>query len=122
MTDNPNYNTSGCGISITTTAEEQTLSIKDPADESKELCKLVYSNKRIKFIYSKASMVNNVVNVGIGSTEKLDILNTNFEALRSVAEESDLMKYVVRLNIDGCNFTVNSGNYNVDVDITIEAQ
>ena len=122
MTDNPNYNTSGCGISVTATAEEQILSIKDPADESKELCKLVYSNKRIKFIYSKASMVNNVVNVGIGSTEKLDILNTNFEALRSVAEESDLMKYVVRLNIDGCNFTVNSGNYNVDVDITIEAQ
>ena len=67
-------------------------------------------------------MVNNAVNVGIGSTEKLDILNTNFEALRSVAEESDLMKYVVRLNIDGCKFTVNSGNYNVDVDITIEAQ
>ena len=122
MTDNPNYNTSGCGISVTATAEEQVLSIKDPADESKELCKLVYSNKRIKFIYSKASMVNNVVNVGIGSTEKLDILNTNFEALRSVAEESDLMKYVVRLNIDGCKFTVNSGNYNVDVDITIEAQ
>ena len=122
MTDNPNYNTSGCGISVTATAEEQILSIKDPADESKELCKLVYSNKRIKFIYSKASMVNNVVNVGIGSTEKLDILNTNFEALRSVAEESDLMKYVVRLNIDGCKFTVNSGNYNVDVDITIEAQ
>ena len=122
MTDNPNYNTSGCGISVTATAEEQILSIKDPADESKELCKLVYSNKHIKFIYSKASMVNNVVNVGIGSTEKLDILNTNFEALRSVAEESDLMKYVVRLNIDGCKFTVNSGNYNVDVDITIEAQ
>ena len=122
MTDNPNYNTSGCGISVTATAEEQILSIKDPADESKELCKLVYSNKRIKFIYSKASMVNNVVNVGIGSTEKLDILNTNFEALRSVAEESDLMKYVVRLNIDGCKFTVNSGNYNVDVDITIETQ
>ena len=122
MTDNPNYNTSGCGISVTATAEEQILSIKDPADESKELCKLVYSNKRIKFIYSKASMVNNAVNVGIGSTEKLDILNTNFEALRSVAEESDLMKYVVRLNIDGCNFTVNSGNYNVDVDITIETQ
>ena len=45
---------------------------------------------------------------------KLDILNTNFEALRSVAEESDLMKYVVRLNIDGCKFTVNSGSFEID--------
>lgn len=117
MEDNPNYASSGCGISVTATAEDQTLSIKDPNDATKELCKMTYSNKKIKFIYPKADMVNNVVNVGVGATEKLSILNTNFEALKSAVEESDLMKYVVRLNIDGCNFTVDSGFYNVDVDV-----
>lgn len=117
MEDNPNYNSSGCGISVTATAEDQTLSIKDPNDATKELCKMTYSNKKIKFIYPKADMVNNVVNVGVGSTEKLNILNANFEKLKSAVEESNLMKYVVRLNIDGCNFTVDSGFYNVDVDV-----
>ena len=121
MTDNPNYTTSGCGISVTPTKEEQTLSIKDPNDNTKELCKMTYSNKKLKFVYPKPKMVDNVVNVGVGSTEKLNILNTNFEKLKSAVEESDLMKYVVRINIEGCNFTVNNG-CNVDVDITIVEQ
>lgn len=120
MEDNPNYASSGCGISVTATAEDQTLSIKDPNDTTKELCKMTYSNKKIKFIYPKADMVNNVVNVGVGATEKLNILNTNFEKLKSAVEESDLMKYVVRLNIDGCDFTIDSGFYNVDVDVHTE--
>lgn len=118
MEDNPNYNSSGCGISVTAGDEEKTISIKDPNDNTKELCKMTYSNKKIKFIYPKPKMVDNVVNVGVGATEKLNILNANFEKLKSAVEESDLMKYVVRLNIDGCNFTVDNGFYNVDIDVT----
>lgn len=118
MEDNPNYSSSGCGISVTAGDAEKTISIKDPNDNTKELCKMTYSNKKIKFIYPKADMVNNVVNVGVGSTEKLNILNANFEKLKSAVEESNLMKYVVRLNIEGCNFTVDSGFYNVDIDVT----
>ena len=117
MEDNPNYTSSGCGISVTATAEDQTLSIKDPNDNTKELCKMVYSNKHVKFVYPKYDMVDNVVKVGIGSTEKLNILNSNYTKLLDMIDNSDRFKYVVRVNIEGCDFTTSGGKYGVDVDV-----
>lgn len=117
MEDNPNYTSSGCGISVTATAEDQTLSIKDPNDNTKELCKMIYSNKHVKFVYPKYDMVDNVVKVGIGSTEKLNILNANYSKLLDMIDNSDRFKYVVRVNIEGCDFTTSGGKYGVDVDV-----
>ena len=118
MEDNPNYTSSGCGISVTATAEDQILSIKDPADNTKELCKMVYSNNHVKFVYPKYDMVDNVVKVGVGSTEKLNILNSNYTKLLDMIDNSDRFKYVVRVNIEGCDFTTSCGKYGVDVDVT----
>ena len=118
MEDNPNYTSSGCGISVTATAEDQILSIKDPADNTKELCKMVYSNSHVKFVYPKYDMVDNVVKVGVGSTEKLNILNSNYTKLLDMIDNSDRFKYVVRVNIEGCDFTTSCGKYGVDVDVT----
>ena len=81
MEANPNYSESGCGIAVTASDTENTLSIKDPADSSKELCKLTYSNGKLKFTYKKPAMVNNITMVGVGSTEKLNILENNFDIL-----------------------------------------
>ena len=81
MEANPNYSESGCGIAVTASDTENTLSIKDPADSSKELCKLTYSNGSLKFTYKKPAMVNNITMVGVGSTEKLNILEDNFDIL-----------------------------------------
>ena len=81
MEANPNYSESGCGIAVTASDTENTLSIKDPADSSKELCKLTYSNSKLKFTYKKPAMVNNITMVGVGSTEKLNILDNNFDIL-----------------------------------------
>ena len=81
MEANPNYSESGCGIAVTASDTENTLSIKDPADSSRELCKLTYSNGKLKFTYKKPAMVNNITMVGIGSTEKLNILDNNFDIL-----------------------------------------
>ena len=81
MEANPNYSESGCGIAVTASDTENTLSIKDPADSSKELCKLTYSNGKLKFTYKKPAMVNNITMVGVGSTEKLNILEDNFDIL-----------------------------------------
>ena len=81
MEANPNYSESGCGIAVTASDTENTLSIKDPADSSKELCKLTYSNGKLKFTYKKPAMVNNITMVGVGSTEKLNILDNNFDIL-----------------------------------------
>ena len=81
MEANPNYSESGCGIAVTASDTENTLSIKDPADSSRELCKLTYSNSKLKFTYKKPAMVNNITMVGVGSTEKLNILDNNFDIL-----------------------------------------
>ena len=81
MEANPNYSESGCGIAVTASDTENTLSIKDPADSSKELCRLTYSNGKLKFTYKKPAMVNNITMVGVGSTEKLNILDNNFDIL-----------------------------------------
>ena len=81
MEANPNYSESGCGIAVTASDTENTLSIKDPADSSRELCKLTYSNGKLKFTYKKPAMVNNITMVGVGSTEKLNILDNNFDIL-----------------------------------------
>ena len=81
MSANPNYSSSGCGISVTPTDTEQILSIKDPTDNTKELCKLKYTKTSLKFVYSKANMVNNIVNIGIGSSEKLTILENAFKLM-----------------------------------------
>ena len=81
MEANPNYSESGCGIAVTASDMENTLSIKDPADSSRELCKLTYSNGKLKFTYKKPAMVNNITMVGVGSTEKLNILDNNFDIL-----------------------------------------
>ena len=81
MEANPNYSESGCGIAVTASDTENTLSIKDPTDSSKELCKLTYSNGSLKFTYKKPAMVNNITMVGVGSTEKLNILENNFDIL-----------------------------------------
>ena len=81
MESNPNYSESGCGIAVTASETENTLSIKDPNDDSKELCKLTYSNSGLKFTYKKPAMVNNITMVGVGSDEKLNILEDNFDIL-----------------------------------------
>ena len=81
MEANPNYSESGCGIAVTASETENTLSIKDPNDDSKELCKLTYSDSGLKFTYKKPAMVNNITIVGVGSNEKLNILEDNFDIL-----------------------------------------
>ena len=101
MEDNPNYSESGCGIAVTASDTENTLSIKDPADSSKELCKLTYSNGKLKFTYKKPAMVNNITMVGVGSTEKLNILDNNFDILH--------LNVVKKLG----------GVYNVDINDTL---
>lgn len=84
MAKNPNYTESGCGIAVTATETPNTMVIADPADNSKALCELEYSSTGLKFIYNKPAMVNNVVSVGVGSTEKLDILEDEITLLENL--------------------------------------
>lgn len=81
-TENPNYESSGCGVSMNATETEQSFMITDPSDSSKVLCEMIYSTEGIKFRYSTLDMVNNVIDVGVGSNEKLDILSLNLDQLK----------------------------------------
>lgn len=82
-TENPNFESSGCGVSMNATETEQSFNITDPSDSSKVLCEMIYSTEGIKFRYPNINMVNSVIDVGIGSNEKLDILSDSLTAMKN---------------------------------------
>ena len=61
MNENPNFESSGCGIAVTADGTKKTLTVPNPADTSKALCTIEYSKDSLKFVYPKAKMVGNVI-------------------------------------------------------------
>ena len=84
MNINPNYESSGCGIAVTADNTEKTLIVPDPGDTSKALCTIKYSDSYLKFVYSKAKMIANVMNIGVGSTDKIKCLSDTYDTLKPI--------------------------------------
>ena len=82
MDANPNYATSGCGICVTASSTAKTLNVPDPTDNTKTLCTIEYSTNGIKFIYNKPKMLENIINVAVGSTEKLNCISDTYENMK----------------------------------------
>ena len=85
MDANPNYSTSGCGICVTASSTAKTLTVTDPIDSSITLCTIEYSNSELKFIYNKPTMIKNIVDVGIGSTDKLNCISDTLNKFKIIA-------------------------------------
>ena len=84
MNANPNFESSGCGIAVTADGTKKTLTVPNPADTSKALCTVEYSKDSLKFVYPKAKMVGNVIDVGIGSTDKINCLTDTYDKLKLI--------------------------------------
>ena len=84
MNANPNFESSGCGIAVTADGTKKTLTIPNPADTSKALCTVEYSKDSLKFVYQKAKMVGNVIDIGVGSTDKINCLMDIYDKLKSI--------------------------------------
>ena len=84
MNANPNFESSGCGIAVTADGTKKTLTVPNPADTSKALCTVEYSNDSLKFVYPKVKMVGNAVDVGIGSTDKINCLTDTYDKLKPI--------------------------------------
>ena len=84
MNANPNFESSGCGIAVTAYGTKKTLTVPNPADTSKALCTVEYSKDSLKFVYPKAKMVGNVIDVGIGSTDKINCLTDTYDKLKPI--------------------------------------
>ena len=82
MDANPNYSTSGCGICVTASSTAKTLNVPDPTDNTKTLCTIEYSTNGIKFIYNKPKMLDNIINVAVGSTDKLNCISDTYENMK----------------------------------------
>ena len=82
MNANPNFEKSGCGIAVTADSIKKTLTVPNPADTSKALCTVEYSKDSLKFVYPKAKMVGNVIDVGVGSTDKINCLTDTYDKMR----------------------------------------
>ena len=82
MNANPNFESSGCGIAVTADGTKKTLTIPNPADTSKALCTVEYSKDSLKFVYQKAKMVGNVIDIGVGSTDKINCLMDTYDKLK----------------------------------------
>ncbi len=82
MDANPNYATSGCGICVTASSTAKTLNVPDPTDNTKTLCTIEYSTNGIKFIYNKPKMLDNIINVAVGSTDKLNCISDTYENMK----------------------------------------
>ena len=84
MNANPNFESSGCGIAVTADGTKKTLTIPNPADTSKALCTVEYSKDSLKFVYPKAKMVGNVIDIGVGSTDKINCLTDTYDKLKPI--------------------------------------
>ena len=84
MNANPNFESSGCGIAVTADGTKKTLTIPNPADTSKALCTVEYSKDSLKFVYQKAKMVGNVIDIGVGSTDKINCLMDTYDKLKPI--------------------------------------
>ena len=84
MNANPNFESSGCGIAVTADGTKKTLTVPNPADTSKALCTVEYSKDSLKFVYPKAKMVGNVIDVGVGSTDKINCLMDTYDKLKPI--------------------------------------
>ena len=84
MNANPNFESSGCGIAVTADGTKKTLTVPNPADTSKALCTVEYSKDSLKFVYPKVKMVGNVIDVGIGSTDKINCLTDTYDKLKPI--------------------------------------
>ena len=84
MNANPNFESSGCGIAVTADGTKKTLTVPNPADTSKALCTVEYSKDSLKFVYPKAKMVGNVIDVGVGSTDKINCLTDTYDKLKPI--------------------------------------
>ena len=84
MNANPNFESSGCGIAVTADSTKKTLTVPNPADTSKALCTVEYSKDSLKFVYPKAKMVGNVIDVGVGSTDKINCLTDTYDKLKPI--------------------------------------
>lgn len=73
-TENPNYETSGCGISVVPTAEEESLVIGN--------CTIKYTNTNISFEYKAVDAIKNSVNIIEGSSKKLDALESIYNKIK----------------------------------------
>ena len=82
MNENPNFENSGCGIAVTADDTKKTLTVPNPEDTSQVLCTVEYSKDSLKFVYSKPKMVQNVVEVGVGSTDKLNCISDTYYKLK----------------------------------------
>ena len=82
MNENPNYEKSGCGIAVTADDTKKTLTVPNPENTSQVLCTVEYSKDSLKFVYSKPKMVQNVVEVGIGSTDKLNCISDTYNKMK----------------------------------------
>ena len=108
MDANPNYSTSGCGICVTASNTAKTLTVTDPIDSSITLCTIEYSNSELKFIYNKPTMIKNIVDVGIGSTDKLNCISDTLNKFKIIAIKEYGGSYSV--NSDRDWFSVCYGN------------
>ena len=84
MNANPNFESSGCGIAVTADDTKKTLTVPNPADTSKALCTVEYSKDSLKFVYPKAKMVGNMIDVGVGSTDKINCLTDTYNKLKPI--------------------------------------
>ena len=84
MNANPNFESSGCGIAVTADNTKKTLTVPNPADTSKALCTVEYSKDSLKFVYPKAKMVGNVIDIGVGSTDKINCLTDTYDKLKPI--------------------------------------
>ena len=84
MNENPNFENSGCGIAVTADDTKKTLTVPNPADTSKALCTVEYSKDSLKFVYQKAKMVGNVIDISVGSTDKINCLMDIYDKLKSI--------------------------------------
>lgn len=84
MNANPNFESSGCGIAVTADGTKKTLTVPNPADTSKALCTVEYSKDSLKFVYPKAKIVGNVIDVGVGSTDKINCLTDTYDKLKPI--------------------------------------
>ena len=110
MNVNPNYESSGCGIAVTADNTEKTLIVPDPGDTSKALCTIKYSNSYLKFVYPKAKMIANVMDVGVGSTDKINCLSDTYDTLKPIMVSLGIVNWYSLLSIGS---TFNFGKYQV---------
>ena len=82
MNENPNFENSGCGIAVTADDTKKTLTVPNPENTSQVLCTVEYSKDSLKFVYSKPKMVQNVVEVGVGSTDKLNCISDTYDKMK----------------------------------------